>query len=43
LRPTERVKGLNSLMRNGDNHAQAIEYDSSAFGVAGNVDGGECR
>ena len=27
----------------GDNHAQAIAYDSGAVGVAGDIDGRECR
>jgi hypothetical protein len=27
----------------GDNHAQGIAHDSVAVGVAGNIDGRECR
>jgi hypothetical protein len=43
LTPMER-KRLEPAIRNaGDNHAQAIPHDRSAVGVAGNIDGGECR
>jgi hypothetical protein len=38
------VKGLNQSNANvGDNHAQGFACDSSTVGVAGNVDGRECR
>jgi hypothetical protein len=43
LTPMER-KRLEPAIRNaGDNHAQTIPHDRRAVGVAGNIDGGECR
>src|SRR5262249_55976697 len=43
LRPTERLKGLKQANANTGYHAQATAYDSGAVGVAGNIDGRECR